>query len=94
MPRLSYVSFFFAKFLTSSRNRSSFSKLRNCARAAVMTHFGMQMIFKGPAKEARLIETETGVPTIAATDRMQIKLGETINVQKNMRRRQSLNDFL
>jgi len=59
-----------------------------------MTHFGMQMIFKGPAKEARLIETETGVPTIAATDRMQIKLGETINVQKNMRRRQSLNDFL
>lgn len=49
---------------------------------AVMTHFGMQMIFKGPAREARLIEKETWLPTIAATDRMQIKLGETINVQK------------
>ncbi len=30
---------------------------------AVITHFGMRMIFKGPAGEARLIQRKTGVPT-------------------------------
>jgi len=47
---------------------------------AVLTHFGMQMIFKGPAKEAKLIEEKTGVPTIAAIDGEVIAFGETINV--------------
>lgn len=49
---------------------------------AILTHFGMQMIFKGPAREAKLIEKETGVPTIAAKDGMQIRFGETINIKK------------
>lgn len=48
---------------------------------AVLTHFGMQMIFKGPAKEAKLIEEKTGVPTVAAIDGTVIAFGETINAQ-------------
>lgn len=52
---------------------------------AILTHFGMQMIFKGPAGEAKLIEKETGVPTIAARDGMQIRFGETISSQKSMK---------
>jgi len=60
---------------------------------AVLTHFGMQMIFKGPAREAKLIEKETGVPTIAANDGMQIKFGETIGIQKSKKAKQSLNKF-
>jgi phosphoribosyl 1,2-cyclic phosphodiesterase len=61
---------------------------------AVLTHFGMQMIFKGPAREAKLIEKETGVPTIAAKDGMQIRLGETINLQKSRRANQGLNKYI
>ena len=61
---------------------------------AVLTHFGMQMIFKGSAKEAKLIEEKTGVPTVAAVDGMLIAFGETINVQRKGRRtRQGLNKF-
>lgn len=60
---------------------------------AVLTHFGMQMIFKSPAREARLIEKETGIPTIAAKDGMQIIFGETIGLQKSRRAKQSLNKF-
>jgi phosphoribosyl 1,2-cyclic phosphodiesterase len=61
---------------------------------AVLTHFGMQMIFKGPAKEARLVEEETRVPTIAARDGMQIKFGKTIDVQPRRKAEQGLNSFL
>jgi len=60
---------------------------------AVLTHFGMQMIFKGPAKEAGLIEEETGVPTIAARDGIRIKFGETISVQTSRVAQQGLNRF-
>jgi phosphoribosyl 1,2-cyclic phosphodiesterase len=61
---------------------------------AVLTHFGMQMIFKGPAREAKLIEKETGVPTIAARDGMQIRFGETINLQKRKSQSRSKQIFL
>jgi len=60
---------------------------------AILTHFGMQMIFKGPAREAKLIEKETGVPTIAAKDGMQIRFGETINLQKSKKANQGLNKY-
>jgi phosphoribosyl 1,2-cyclic phosphodiesterase len=59
---------------------------------AVLTHLGMQMIFKGPATEAKLIEEKTGVPTTAAVDGMLISFGETINVQAS-RKTQGLNRF-
>ena len=50
---------------------------------AVITHFGMLMIFKGPNREAELIERRTGVPTIAAKDGMHLTLGEEIQVGKH-----------
>ena len=64
-----------------------------CPEQVVLTHFGMQMIFKGPAREAKLIEKETSVPTIAAMDGMRIKFGETIGVQKSRKPQQDLNKF-
>jgi len=48
---------------------------------AVLTHFGMQMIFKGPANEAKLIQQKTGISTVAAIDGMHILVGDKILVQ-------------
>jgi len=59
----------------------------------VLTHLGLQMIFKGPASEAKLIEGKTGVPTVAAVDGMLINFGETINVQASRKSQQGLNKF-
>ncbi|MCX8177044.1 MAG: MBL fold metallo-hydrolase [Candidatus Bathyarchaeota archaeon] len=61
---------------------------------AVLTHLGMQMIFQGPAKEAKLIEKKTGVATVAALDGMRISFGETIKMQvKGAKTQQELNQF-
>jgi len=59
----------------------------------ILTHFGMQMIFKGPANEARLIQEKTGIPTIAGSDGMRITVGEKIQVQTPRRRQKGLNEF-
>ena len=59
----------------------------------VLTHLGLQMIFKGPASEAKLIEEKTGVPTVAAVDGMLINFGESINVQASRKAQQGLNKF-
>lgn len=60
----------------------------------VLTHLGMQMIFKRPATEARLIEEKTKVPTIAATDGMRIIFGKEIHVETgNKRAQQDLGIF-
>lgn len=48
---------------------------------AIITHLGMQMILKGPANEARLIEEKTRVPTIAAVDGMRVDFGRKIKMQ-------------
>lgn len=61
---------------------------------AVLTHLGMQMIFHGPANEARHIEKETGVPTIAATDGMRITVAEKITISEQARTQAGLNRFL
>ena len=61
---------------------------------AVLTHLGLQMIFQGPAKEAKLIKEKTGVPTVAATDGMQISFGEALTVcMKDTKAQQDLNTF-
>ncbi|MEM3700690.1 MAG: MBL fold metallo-hydrolase [Candidatus Bathyarchaeia archaeon] len=60
---------------------------------AVLTHFGMQMIFKGPTNEAKLIQEETSVPTVAASDGMRINFGETITMQAGRKTQQGLNKF-
>jgi phosphoribosyl 1,2-cyclic phosphodiesterase len=52
---------------------------------AILTHLGMQMLIKGPEREARLIQERTKVPTIAAHDRMQIIFAETITVGQRTR---------
>ncbi len=62
---------------------------------AVLTHLGMQMIFKGPASEAKLIKDKTGVPTVAAVDGMQIIFGEKIQIETKLKRnQQGLNKFI
>jgi phosphoribosyl 1,2-cyclic phosphodiesterase len=60
---------------------------------AVLTHLGMQMIFKGPASEAKLIMEKTGVPTVAAVDGMRINFGEAISVQVGGKIQEGLNKF-
>jgi phosphoribosyl 1,2-cyclic phosphodiesterase len=60
----------------------------------ILTHLGMQMIFKGPATEAKLIEEETKVPTVAATDGMHIIFDEEINIETGPKRvEQNLGKF-
>jgi phosphoribosyl 1,2-cyclic phosphodiesterase len=62
---------------------------------AVLTHLGMQMIFKGPASEAKLIEEKTGISTIAAVDGMQVIFGEEIRIETKLKRiQQGLNKFI
>jgi phosphoribosyl 1,2-cyclic phosphodiesterase len=60
---------------------------------AVLTHFGMQMIFKGADTEAKLVEERTGVKTVAARDEMRIRIAEEIIVEAIMKRQHGLNDF-
>jgi len=60
---------------------------------AVATHFGMKMIFRGPASEAKIIEEKTGVPTVAASDGMRISVGEEIRVERARRKQQGLDEF-
>ena len=59
---------------------------------AVLTHFGMQMIVRNPANEARLMQQQTGTPTTAATDGMRIRIGEQIQIQTT-RKQKGLNAF-
>jgi phosphoribosyl 1,2-cyclic phosphodiesterase len=61
---------------------------------AVATHFGMKMIFSGPYSEAKLIEKKTGVPTLAASDGMRIRVGEEIQVERAGRKQRGLEEFL
>jgi phosphoribosyl 1,2-cyclic phosphodiesterase len=60
---------------------------------AILTHLGMQMIFKGPASEAKLINEKTGVPTDAAVDGMRVEFGETINLHVGGKTQEGLNSF-
>jgi len=59
---------------------------------AVLTHFGMQMIVKNPSNEAQLMQQQTGIPTIAATDGMHIRIGEQIQIQPP-RKQKGLTNF-
>jgi len=61
---------------------------------AVATHFGMRMIFSGPNREAKLIQEKTGVPTIAASDEMRLRVGEEIRVERAGRKQRGLEEFL
>ena len=43
-------------------------------KLAIMTHFGFKMLNDDPILEAKLIKEETGVPTLAAFDGMQVNI--------------------
>jgi len=61
---------------------------------AVITHFGMKMIFGGANREAKLIQQKTGVPTIAAVDGMRLNVSDEIQIQKPSRKQRGLEEFL
>ena len=61
---------------------------------AVATHFGMKMIFNGPNRQVRLIEEKTGVPTLAASDGMRLRVDEKIRVERTRRKQRDLEEFL
>jgi phosphoribosyl 1,2-cyclic phosphodiesterase len=60
---------------------------------AILTHFGMQMIFKGPANEARVMQEKTGIPTVAGADDMHITVAEKVQIHTGKRKQHSLNEF-
>ena len=60
---------------------------------AIITHFGMKMIFANPGREAQIIESETKIPVTAATDNMRVLMGEELRVEKE-KMRPSLNHFV
>jgi phosphoribosyl 1,2-cyclic phosphodiesterase len=59
----------------------------------VMTHAGMQMIFRGPHREAKRIEEATGVPTRVALDGMHLSIGDEIQMQMMEGRQKGLDEF-
>lgn len=48
---------------------------------SVITDFGVKMVYAGPSREAKTIENNTGVPTIAATDNMRVMIGKEIKFE-------------
>lgn len=60
----------------------------------VATHFGMKMIYSGPAYEIKYIEQKTGVPAVAAFDGMKLQIGEKITIGKINRDQQNIKHFL
>jgi len=50
-------------------------------RCAAITGFGMRMLNAKPEKEAEAMEKETGIPTVAAEDGLQLVIGERIEVR-------------
>jgi len=61
---------------------------------ALLMHFGMQMIMKGPDNEARLVEEKTGVKTVAARDEMRIVIAEEITIEAVRKKQPSLNEYM
>ena len=55
--------------------------------AAVITHFGMRMVYADPSKEARFMQEKTSIKTLAATDGMEIDVARQINVKSQTRLR-------
>jgi phosphoribosyl 1,2-cyclic phosphodiesterase len=62
--------------------------------AAVFTHLGMQMIFRGPQKEAARAAKESQVPVTAAVDGMRVTIAEQVRIEKPTAEKQAgLNTF-
>jgi phosphoribosyl 1,2-cyclic phosphodiesterase len=62
--------------------------------AAVFTHLGMQMIYRGPQKETARATKESQVPVTAAVDGMRVIIDKQIRIEKPTAERQAgLNTF-
>ena len=61
---------------------------------AIITHFGMGMIFAGPRREAERVERESGVRTLAARDGMRIRVGEEVEMGMVKRKQKGLEEFV
>ena len=48
-------------------------------KLAIIQHFGMKMLYAGPETQAKMIEKESGVRTIAAKDGMVINVDRELN---------------
>jgi len=48
---------------------------------SVITDFGVKMVYAGPSREAKTIESKTGIRTIAATDNMRVRIGKEIKFE-------------
>ncbi|MFA5312565.1 MAG: MBL fold metallo-hydrolase [Methanomassiliicoccales archaeon] len=48
----------------------------------ILTHFGAKLIYNGAGKQAKYIEEESGVRTLAAEDLMTVTIGRTIRVTR------------
>ena len=59
---------------------------------AMITHFGMEMIFKA-RREAQIIQNKTGIPTKAAVDGMPLFLAEEIRLG-TPKKQKGLSEFL
>lgn len=66
----------FGQYLAGHLTSDGVAKILKDAKPkkAVIQHFGMQMLRAGPEAEAKLIEKESGIETIAAKDGMKIEL--------------------
>ncbi len=59
--------------LTSADSARLFSETK--PKLGIISHLGMRMLKAGPEKEAKKIEKQSGVKTVAAEDGMNIKVG-------------------
>jgi hypothetical protein len=67
--------------ITQKRRTGGIRILNDKVNIHLDPYLGMQMIFKGPANEAKLIQQKTGIRTVAASDNMRIIVAEKISVQ-------------
>ena len=58
-------------------------------KAAVFTHLGMQMLFRGPQREATRASEESQVPVTAAVDGMKVIFDDQIRIEKTTSEKQA-----
>jgi phosphoribosyl 1,2-cyclic phosphodiesterase len=57
---------------------------------AVLTHFGMKMLLRGSPSEAKRVERESGVKTVAAKDGMELIVNEEVKIASKFNERMEM----
>ncbi|MDH7508403.1 MAG: MBL fold metallo-hydrolase [Methanomassiliicoccales archaeon] len=57
-----------------------------CPEIVLLTHFGMKLLSEGAEKQAKYIEKESGIETIAMTDFASVHIGDEIHINRKRRR--------